>query len=181
MRRIFNGRAGTALAFILGAMIATAGTATAAKLITGKQIKDGSISSKDLSKSVRAQLKKTGPSGPAGPAGPAGAQGAKGDPGTNVDKCPADAPTNLGGLCYGAAVAGTDWDTAVLGCAALKLRVPSIVEALLVVNAAGGETWTDEVTGAGTRGLVKALPAPQILQAAQAGPHTYRCITNATS
>ena len=34
----------------------TAGTATAARLITGKQIKDGSITSKDLSKAVREQL-----------------------------------------------------------------------------------------------------------------------------
>ena len=31
------------LAFVLGLVIATAGTATAAKLITGKQIKDGTI------------------------------------------------------------------------------------------------------------------------------------------
>ncbi len=88
MRHIFRGRAGAALAFLLGAMIATAGTATAAKLITGKQIKDGSISAKDLSKAVQAQLKKTGATGPAGPAGPAGAPGAKGDPGTNVESAP---------------------------------------------------------------------------------------------
>jgi hypothetical protein len=67
------------LAFILGLVVATAGTATAAKLITGKQIKDGSISSKDLSKAVQAQLAKTGLAGPAGP---------KGDPG------PAGGPSN---------------------------------------------------------------------------------------
>ena len=79
MRRIFHGRAGTALAFMLGLLVATAGTATAAKLITGKQIKDGSISSKDLSKAVRAQLTKTGVTGPAG------SQGAKGDPGSKGD------------------------------------------------------------------------------------------------
>jgi hypothetical protein len=64
------------LAFVLGLVVAMAGSATAARLITGKQIKDGSISSKDLSKTLRAQLRK------AGLAGPVGAQGPKGDPGS---------------------------------------------------------------------------------------------------
>lgn len=67
----------TAAAFIAGLLIATAGTATAARLITGKQIKDGSISANDLSKAVRAQLAKAGTPGPTGPKGDTGA---KGDP-----------------------------------------------------------------------------------------------------
>lgn len=87
MRRIFQGRAGTALAFMLGVLIATAGTATAAKLITGKQIKDGSIGSKDLSQAVRAQIKK---SGTAGRAGSPGAKGDKGDPGAAGPLGPSD-------------------------------------------------------------------------------------------
>jgi hypothetical protein len=70
------------LAFILGLLVATAGTATAAKLITGKQIKDGSISSKDLNAAVRAQLAR------AGVAGPKGDPGAKGDPGIKGDTGP---------------------------------------------------------------------------------------------
>lgn len=84
MRRMVEGRTGTAMAFVLGLLIATAGTATAARLITGKQIKDGSISAKDLAKSVQAQLKKAGVAGVAGPPGPAGALGApgpRGEPG----------------------------------------------------------------------------------------------------
>ncbi len=87
MRRIFRGRAGMALAFILGLLIASAGTATAAKLITGKQIKDGSIGAKDLSKAVQVQLQKAGVSGPVGAPGSKGEPGAggvrgpKGDPG----------------------------------------------------------------------------------------------------
>ena len=75
MRRMVDGRGGTVLAFVLGLVIATAGTATAAKLITGRQIKDGSISAKDLSKAVRAQLAKSGVPGSKG------VQGAKGDAG----------------------------------------------------------------------------------------------------
>ena len=78
MRSRLEGRAGIILAFVLGIVIAGAGTATAARLITGKQIKDGSIASKDLSKSVRKQLAKAGVAGPAGPAGPAGVAGVAG-------------------------------------------------------------------------------------------------------
>ena len=83
MRKVFHGRAGIALAFILGLLIATAATAGAASLITGKQIKDGSISSKDLSKAVRAQLNKAAVPGPSGAPGAAGRDGAPGAAGKN--------------------------------------------------------------------------------------------------
>jgi hypothetical protein len=73
MRRMLQGRAGVGLAFLLGLLVATAGTATAARLITGKQIKDGSISTRDLSNAVRAQLAKAGIPGPQGPPGKDGA------------------------------------------------------------------------------------------------------------
>jgi len=85
-----QGRAGMLLAFILGLVVASAGTATAAKLLTGKDIKNGSIARKDLSTGVRAELSETakpgaqgpaGPGGPAGPQGPQGLQGVKGDTG----------------------------------------------------------------------------------------------------
>lgn len=51
----------TAIAFILGLLLASAGTATAAKLITGKQIKNGSITLADLSPKTQAALKGTAP------------------------------------------------------------------------------------------------------------------------
>lgn len=86
MRRIVQGRAGLALAFILGLVIATAGSATAARLITGKQVKDGSIGEKDLAASVRAKLKRTGAAGALGARGEAGP---KGDPGPRGDTGPA--------------------------------------------------------------------------------------------
>ena len=75
MRRVVQGRAGMVLAFMLGLVIATAGTATAARLITGKQIKDGSVSTRDLSKGVRGLLAKSSAPGPAGP------RGSRGEPG----------------------------------------------------------------------------------------------------
>src|SRR4051794_18173613 len=61
------------------------GSATAAKLITGKNIKDGSIASQDLSSGVRAQLAKAGKAGKDGADGRDGAQGAQGAQGVKGD------------------------------------------------------------------------------------------------
>jgi hypothetical protein len=83
MRHLFGGRSGLAMAFVLGAVVAATTTAGAASLITGKQIKNGSISAKDLSKAVRAQLRKVGPRGPEGlpgAKGDIGPQGPQGQP-----------------------------------------------------------------------------------------------------
>jgi len=77
---------------IVAVLLAGAGSATAASIITGKQVKDGtltgrdvknrSLSSSDLSKKAIAALKgRKGATGPAGAAGPAGAKGDKGDKG----------------------------------------------------------------------------------------------------
>ena len=87
MRSWFNGRMGMTIEFVLGLAIATAGSATAARLITGKQVKDGSITAKDLSKSLRRQIARTGVTGPAGPQGAAGPSG----PAAGYTKAEADA------------------------------------------------------------------------------------------
>jgi hypothetical protein len=72
---------------ILAAVFACAGTATAARVITGKQIKDSSITSTDVKNGSllkgdfkRGQLPAgaTGPQGLRGPAGPPGANGVNG-------------------------------------------------------------------------------------------------------
>lgn len=63
--------------------IGIAGTAGAAKLITGRDVKDGSIGLADLSRRARAALRgATGPQGAQGPQGAAGANGASGAPGS---------------------------------------------------------------------------------------------------
>ncbi len=68
--------------------VALSGTAVAAKLITGAQIKDGSIGYVDISKTAKAKLLGSsgaqGLPGPAGAAGVAGAAGAAG--GFNMSK-----------------------------------------------------------------------------------------------
>jgi Collagen triple helix repeat (20 copies) len=89
----------TILACIAVALVAGASTATAASLITSKDIKNGTIQSKDikngtikssdLARAVKNKLNKgsrgrpgpVGPQGPAGPAGPAGPQGPAGPAG----------------------------------------------------------------------------------------------------
>ena len=81
-----------AVAF-LALFLAVSGTATAAKLITGKNIarstitgkhvKDHSLSSADFRGSVAGA---PGPQGPQGPAGPKGATGAKGERGPQGDR-----------------------------------------------------------------------------------------------
>jgi hypothetical protein len=80
------------------ALIALAGTATAAGtgLITGVQIKNGTIGLADLSKKAKRSLKnqrgsagprgEVGPQGPAGQQGPQGPAGAKGDTGDKGEK-----------------------------------------------------------------------------------------------
>jgi len=85
----------------LALVLSFSGGAVAAKLITGKQIKDNTVTTKDikdqtllsadLSPATIAELQSgatgpvgpAGPVGPEGPAGPAGAQGAAGAPGVS--------------------------------------------------------------------------------------------------
>jgi hypothetical protein len=66
---------------LLALVMATTGSAVAASLITSKQIKDGTIQTKDISKQARKALK-----GKPGAAGAQGLQGAKGDAGPKGDQ-----------------------------------------------------------------------------------------------
>jgi hypothetical protein len=147
---------------LIALFVALGGAAYAGSKINGKSIKNNSIPAKKLKAAV---LK-------------------------NLDKCPSNAPTNLGGICYGPAQPATDWDTAAQQkCRPLGLRLPTIGEGLLIMTAVGGgpgnETWTDEVTdiSSSQRAFIKAPgdPSGQIFSGSPAGPHAFRCITNATN
>ncbi len=86
----------TALGFLVGVLVATAATATAAIVITGANvknnsltgadIKNGSLSSTDLSAASLAKLRAGGAAGPKGDAGSAGPAGVKGDTGATGAK-----------------------------------------------------------------------------------------------
>jgi hypothetical protein len=67
------------LVALLALVTAMTGSAVAASLITSKQIKDGTIQTKDISKKTRTALK--GKTGATGAQGAQGAQGIKGDTG----------------------------------------------------------------------------------------------------
>ena len=88
MRQFFKSSAGFLVLILVGLIVAAAGTATAAKLITsadikngtikGEDIKKGTISEKRLSEGVKAKLNSGGPQGldSIGPQGPKGDSGA---------------------------------------------------------------------------------------------------------
>jgi hypothetical protein len=81
---------------IVVGVLAGVGSATAAKLITGKDIKNGSIALKDLSKKARKTLRgargSQGIQGIAGPQGPQGIPGETGSQGPEGPAGPAGAP-----------------------------------------------------------------------------------------
>ena len=84
MKRLTQRVGGTArlIAIVAVTALVLGGTgAVAAQLITGKDIKNGSIASKDLNKKLRKKIKKSGTAGAPGQTGPAGAPGAPGAPG----------------------------------------------------------------------------------------------------
>ena len=75
-------RSGSAVAVgVLAFAIVGGGTATAARLITGENIQDGTIEVLDLSEDAVDELQVPGPQGKTGPAGETGPQGPKGDTG----------------------------------------------------------------------------------------------------
>jgi hypothetical protein len=157
---------------VIALMVALGGGAYAAVKIDSGDIKNKTIKNKDV-KPETLQGNRINESSVSG-----------------LDRCPASAPTNLGGICYSAAQGATNWDAAnQTTCRSQGLRAPTIGEALLVMTAVGGgpgnETWTDEVTDLtnNTRGLVKAPgdPQGQIFAAPVGSAHSVRCVTNATN
>lgn len=138
-----QGTSRTALAVIVAALalIVSAGAgATASLMITGKQIKDGSVTTKDVKNrslkvkdlSAKARNKLRGATGPAGPRGATGATGATGPAG------PAG-PTGLQGL---QGLPGLDGLPGVPGLPGL-----SGFEVITETVSIGGFGASDSVTG----------------------------------
>jgi Collagen triple helix repeat (20 copies) len=125
MRRILNYRPSSALLIAcLALSIALGGTAGAAVLVTGKQIKDGSVSGRDIANrsltgnDVRDRSltpldfdgSVQGPAGPAGPQGPAGDKGERGPSGPSGPVGPAG-PTGPAGPRGPSGVNGWEYRT----------------------------------------------------------------------
>jgi hypothetical protein len=81
LKRQWIGTVGLVLG-MLALFVALGGPAAAAGLVTSKQIKNGTIQVKDISKAARTALTgQEGPVGDTGPTGPQGAAGPQGEPG----------------------------------------------------------------------------------------------------
>jgi hypothetical protein len=110
----------TIIVLVAALFVVLTSTATAAKLITGAQIKNGSIGLVDISAKAKAALRgQRGPAGPAGLAGPAGPAGAQGVPGANGGFDPAKVS-----YVYGETVevlAGTEGEASALCPAGAKV------------------------------------------------------------
>lgn len=84
MLRFKRPSAATTIAFV-ALFVVLGGSAVAAKMITGKDIKNGTIGTVDLSSKAKRSLKgNAGPRGPQGIAGALGAQGPQGPAGPSV-------------------------------------------------------------------------------------------------
>ncbi|MCB8969982.1 MAG: hypothetical protein M9964_11830 [Solirubrobacterales bacterium] len=117
MKRIARYRPSPALLVsVVALVVACAGTALAGNLITGKDIKNGSIKPKDLSKAAKAAL--TGPQGPRGEQGAPGKDGEDGQDGQSAfggGTIPSGTTiTGAWGGRYIAAIAGTQENSYLL-------------------------------------------------------------------
>lgn len=98
---------------------------------------------------------------------------------SGVDKCPSNASNRVADVCYSDSKT-IDWDAAERDCAVNGLRLPSIAEGLLIVGAANGSTWTDEVVDAANRALIK-VDEPKIVSLGENTNQPYRCVTEPTN
>jgi hypothetical protein len=95
-------------------------------------------------------------------------------------KCPAAANTRTGALCYGPSQPASGWINAIqTGCPSQGLRLPTNGEGLLVIAAAGGETWTDDVITPSAAGEAGRVEGGTVFSTPLATSHAFRCVTTA--
>jgi hypothetical protein len=125
------------LVALSGTSIASDVTAAAKHLITGKQIKNGSVQVKDLSKKARKTLKgKRGGIGPQGPQGIQGIQGVKGDQG-------------IPGPTSGATMNADSSNVTGCGDSTLASRTLTLTRPAEILASAGG-AWARDATNLNT-------------------------------
>lgn len=127
--------------------------AAASSLLTGAQIKDGSIGLRDLSPSARKSLK--GARGLKGPTGSPGSSGAKGDAGPKGDTG-AKGDVGPAGPTFGETVNAPN--STVTGCSASMLATQTITVATRsrILIAAGG-AWSRDSTNLNSGALTVTL------------------------
>ena len=133
------------------AMAVSSASATAAFVVTSKNIKNGTIQTVDLSAQARKALKGSagvrGPAGPQGPDGPAGARGPAGSAGsvgaTTIVSARFDVPVNTVGPVH------------TVSCPAGTGVISGGV-----VSKAQGDTWVDAPSGNGWSGAANNYGGP---------------------
>ncbi len=91
--------------------------------------------------------------------------------------CPTAAPNRTGDICFGSAQAAKGWISAAQdGCAPQNLRLPTDGEGLLVIKAAGGETWTDDIITPNVSGEAGRVEGGVVFSTPLAQAHSYRCV-----
>ena len=144
---------------VIAVCIALGGTAYAANKISGKSIKNSTISKNKLKANV---LK-------------------------GLDTCPSGATNYTNGICYGSQQAGADWDIAARDCASKGLRLPDLGEGLLVTNKTVLPfLWTTDVAAVSPTSLRVVVRTDdsgfsRIATNPKAGPIAYVCVINATN
>ena len=144
---------------VIAVCIALGGTAYAANKISGKSIKNSTISKKKLKANV---LK-------------------------GLDTCPSGATSYTQGICYSGQNGAADWDIAARDCATKGLRLPDLGEGLLVTNKTVlPYLWTTDISDTGppsTRVIVRTDDAgfSRIATVAKTTPQPYVCVLNATN
>jgi len=129
---------------------------SAKKLISGKQIRNGTIAERKLAPSVRTKLNKTGEPGPAGAPGATGQTGAKGEPGAKGDPGPAG---SIAGAPAGGALTGSFPNPDLADDVVTAAKVPS--------NALGGADIDESLLG--------AVPNASALGGVAAGNYQQEC------
>jgi hypothetical protein len=179
---------------IVAVMLALGGTAVAAKLITGKQVKNGSLQLRDLSKKARTKLRgASGPTGPKGEPGEPGEPGEKGEPGATGPKGDPGSPAESTRVAADYSGVGANLAAVTsTSLATIPISVPSgqhFVTVLATADFSGVNTATQTLAwivegncGAPTNqthgylsvaGQIVSVPTQRTFAAA-AGDHTYR-------
>jgi hypothetical protein len=153
-RKVGRAPSGAMVVALIALCVAMSGTsygadarAVVAKMVTGAQIKDGSIGLKDLSKSARKSLK--GARGVAGAQGATGAQGAVGAAGPKGDLGPA-------GPTFGDTTSSTGATVTGCGPSTLATQTVTVARPSRILASAGG-AWARDSTNLNTGTITVSL------------------------
>jgi hypothetical protein len=181
--RLFRGLRGQAIA-ICALCLALGGTSYAAVVITGKNVKNNSLTSSDIkdhSLKSRDFARGTLRRGARGAAGPRGLQGRTGN--TSPDACPTGTGPVGGGCIETTARAPADYNGASVTCGARGL--PNVSQLISFVSSHPGLTgteWTSDILDLAPAVEIAVVDVSNGLASESTNvAHPYRCFTTPTN